>query len=111
GGEGGRDAGRNVMGRGVGGVGVDVVSPLARRVQLLLRPALGPEGGNAGKAAELILNWDGALRADSPSAALYEVWTTRLRAELTHRAVPDRMQEVLPTWYLYQVVLELSQPR
>src|SRR5215813_6678474 len=109
--EGARDAGRKFTVPDMEALQLDVVSLLARRLQLLLRPALGAEGGNAGKAAELILNWDGALRADSPSAALYEVWTTRLRAELTHRAVPERMQRVLPTWYLYQVVLELSQPR
>jgi penicillin amidase len=82
---------------------LDVVSLLARRMQVLLRQALGAEGGGAGKAAE--------LSADSSSAALYEVWTTRLCTELTRRAVPDRMQGVLPTWSLYEVVLELSQPR
>jgi len=90
---------------------LDVVSPLARRMQVLLRRALGAQGGNAGQAGQLILDWDGDLRADSPSAALYEVWTTRLRTELTRRAVPDHMQGVLPTWSLYKVVLELSQPR
>jgi penicillin amidase len=90
---------------------LDVVSLLARRMQVLLRQALGAEGGSAGKAAELILHWDGDLRADSSSAALYEVWTSRLCTALTRRAVPDRMQGVLPTWSLYEVVLELSQPR
>jgi penicillin amidase len=90
---------------------LDVVSLLARRMQILLRQALEAAGGSAGTGTELILGWDGELRADSPSAALYEVWTTRLRAELTHRAVPDRLQGVLPTWSLYQVVLELTQPR
>jgi penicillin amidase len=90
---------------------LDVVSLLAQRMQVLLRQALGAQGGSAGKAAELILDWDGELRGDSPSAALYEVWTARLCTELTHRAVPDRMQGVLPTRSLYDVVLELSQPR
>jgi penicillin G amidase len=109
--QGARHAGHKVTVPDMEALQLDVVSLLARRMQLLLRQALVAEGGNPGKAAELILDWDGALRADSPSAALYEVWTTRLRSELTHRAAPDRMQGVLPTWSLYLVALELSQPR
>ena len=90
---------------------LDVVSLLAQRMQALLRQALAAEPGSAAQAAELILNWDGDLRADSPSAALYEMWTSRLCTELTHRAVPDRVRDALPTWSAYQVVIELSQPR
>jgi penicillin G amidase len=109
--EGARHAGHRLTVPDMEALQLDVVSLLARRMQLLLRQALGAEGGTTAKAAELILDWNGELRTDSPSAALYEVWTTRLCTELTQRAVPDRMQGVLPTWSLYQVVLELSQPR
>jgi penicillin G amidase len=90
---------------------LDVVSLLARRLQVLLRQALGPAASHGGKATELLLHWDADLRTDSPSAALYEVWTVRLRSAVTRRALPDRIQSVLPTWSLYPVVLELSEPR
>jgi penicillin amidase len=76
-----------------------------------LRQATAAEAGSASTAAKLILDWDGDLRADSASAALYEVWSSRLRSEVTRRAVPDRAQGVMPTWTLYQVVRELSEPR
>jgi penicillin amidase len=109
--EGARHAGHKLTVPDMEALQLDVVSLLARRMQVLLRQALGAGGGSAGEATELILDWDGELRADSPSAALYEVWTTRLCTELTHRAVPERVQGVLPTWSLYEVVLELSQPR
>ena len=93
------------------GLQLDVVSLLAQRLQALLRQALGPQAGDVGKAPALLLNWNGELRADSPSAALYEVWALRLRAAVTQRAVPERIQGDLPTWPLYRVVLELSEPR
>jgi penicillin G amidase len=109
--EGARRSGHRLTVPDMEALQLDVVSLLARRMQVLLRQALGAEGGNAGQAARLILDWDDDLRADSPSAALYEVWTSRLRAELTHRAVPDGAPGALPTWSLYHVVLELSEPR
>ena len=109
--EGARQAGHRLTVPDMEALQLDVVSLLARRIQALLRQALESGGGNIGKEAQLILGWDGDLHADSPSAALYEVWTTRLCTELTHRAVPARMQGVLPTWSLYEAVLELTQPR
>jgi penicillin G amidase len=108
--EGARRAGHRLTVPDMEALQLDVVSLLARRMQVLLRQALGVDGEGARKASALILDWDGDVRADSPSAALYEVWTTRLRTELTHRAAPDLMPGVLPTWSVYRVVLELSQP-
>jgi len=90
---------------------LDVVSLLARRLQALLREAPQPDAESARQAAELLLKWDGTLTADSPSAALYEVWTLQLRRAVTRRALPESAQGVMPAWSLYQVVLELSEPR
>jgi penicillin amidase len=90
---------------------LDVVSLLARQLQALLRQAVAPASGPANKAAGLLLDWDCALRADSASAALYELWTLQLRKAVTRRALPESAQEAMPTWSLYQVVLELSVPR
>ena len=109
--EGARQAGHRLTVPDMEALQLDVVSLLARRMQVLLRQSPAAPGDNASKAAQLILDWDGELRADSPSAALYEVWTMRLCSELTQRALPARMQGVLPTWSLYEAVLELSQPR
>ena len=47
----------------------------------------------------------------SASAALYEVWTLQLRTAVTRRALPEGARGVMPTWSLYRVVLELSEPR
>ena len=109
--EGARSSGHKLTVPDMEALQLDVVSLLARRMQVLLRQATAADGASAGKAAELILDWDSDLRVDSASAALYEVWTSRLRTEVTHRAVPFRLQGVMPTWTLYQVVLELSEPR
>src|SRR6516162_9796070 len=109
--EGARSSGHKLTVPDMEALQLDVVSLLARRMQVLLRQATAADGASAGKAAELILDWDSDLRVDSSAAALYEVWTSRLRTEVTHRAVPFRLQGVMPTWTLYQVVLELSEPR
>jgi penicillin amidase len=109
--EGARSSGHKLTVPDMEALQLDVVSLPARRLQALLRRAIAADGGSASKAAELILDWDDDLRVDSASAALYELWTSRLRTEVTHRAVPDRLQGVMPTWTLYQVVLELSEPR
>jgi penicillin amidase len=89
---------------------LDVVSLLARRLQGLLRQALGAEAASPDRAVELLLNWDCALRTDSPSAALYEVWAAQLQQAVTRRALPAPAQDLMPTWPLYEVVLELTEP-
>jgi penicillin amidase len=42
---------------------------------------------------------------------LYELWTLQLRKAVTQRALPEAARSALPTWSLYQAVLELSEPR
>lgn len=93
----------------------DVVSLPARRLQLLLRDALGSGGAansdTTSRAAALLLGWDCAVRADSPSAALYELWADELRKSVTRLAVPDRARAVVRTWPSDRVVAELAAPR
>jgi penicillin amidase len=60
---------------------------------------------------QLLLRWDCALRADSPEAAVYEVWAGELRSAVTARAVPAEAQEVFGQLPLPRVVAELSNPR
>jgi penicillin G amidase len=92
----------------------DVVSLLARQLQPLLRSAL--RGGAAvsrpvADAAALLLRWDCAVRADSPAAALYELWALQLRKSVTRLAVPERARAVVKPWPLAEAVTELSTPR
>ena len=105
------DAGQKVTVADMEALQLDAVSLLARRLQALLRAALESGGEKTQLAARLLLNWDGALRSDSPSAALYEVWAMQLRRVVTHRALPASAPDLMPAWSLYQVVLELSEPR
>jgi len=93
----------------------DVVSLLARRLQPLLRNALGSGGTGVSKAVAdaggLLLQWDCAVRADSPAAALYELWALELRRSVTRLAVPPGARAMVKTWPLEQVAAELSKPR
>jgi penicillin amidase len=90
---------------------LDVVSLPARRLQSLLRQALGSATAAPGTAAQLLLSWDCALRTSSPAAALYELWALQLRQAVTTRAVPEPARAAMQTWSLYQVLLELSEAR
>ena len=103
-----RSAGHKLTVADMQALQLDVVSLLARRLQALLRQALGSDA--ATPAAQLVLNWDCALRADSPNAALYELWAAQLRQTVTRRALPEPARGAMPIWSLYQVVLELSEP-
>src|SRR5579859_3296091 len=93
----------------------DVVSLFARELQGLLRQAMdaAPEAvaQPARSASNALLDWDCALRADSPQAALYELWAAELRSELTVRAVPEAVRRARGKLPLSQVVKELSQPQ
>ena len=93
----------------------DVVSLPARQLQPLLRNALRSGGTGARKAvadaAGLLLQWDCAVRTDSPAAALYEVWALELRESITRLAVPQGARAIVKTWPLVRVVAELAKPR
>jgi penicillin G amidase len=93
----------------------DVVSRLARELQPLLRNAVGLVSPGVSQpvadAAALLLQWDCAVRADSPAAALYELWALELRRSVAGLAVPERARAIVKTWPLTRVVAELSKPR
>ena len=90
----------------------DVVSLLARDLQRLLRGAVGsrPLAADEQHIAQLMLNWDCALRTDSPEAALYEFWAQELQAVVTARMVAVDLRDTLGPLPLYRVVQELKQP-
>ncbi|MBS1101626.1 penicillin acylase family protein [Gluconobacter sp. Dm-62] len=70
----------------------DTFSVLALQMVRLLPevpPALAPEAG-------LLRAWNGRIDADSPAAALYEVWWTRLERALHARIIPPSLHDLLP---------------
>lgn len=77
----------------------DTVSKPARRIVDRLRAT--HTGPDAQRARTLLTEWDGDLRADSPAAALFEVWYRRhLRPALLSAAVepivgPERRQQAV----------------
>ena len=93
---------------------LDVVSLHARALQNLLRTALADETIKAPEqdrsAAQLLLSWDCALRADSPQAALYELWVMELRKAVTVLMVPENARAALGELSTRQVIAVLTQP-
>jgi penicillin G amidase len=93
----------------------DVVSLFARELQGLLRRAMEATRVAVAEpertASNSLLEWDAALRADSPQAALYEFWAAELRSALTARAVPAAARAAVGKLPLSWVMKELSQPR
>ena len=47
-------------------------------------------------AASLLRAWNGRIEADSPAAALYEIWWTRLERALYAVLIPPHLRELLP---------------
>jgi penicillin amidase len=93
----------------------DVVSLFARALQGLLRGAI-INSAEAGAepvriAVHALLDWDDALRVDSPQAALYEIWAAELRDAMVARAVPNAARSAMNKLPLSWVMKELSQPR
>jgi penicillin amidase len=85
----------------------DVTSLPARQLQALLRPAAGSAPSSA---AKMILDWDGALKAGSAAAALYEFWVLELEDAVKKLAVPAEARNAAGM-YLPRVVEELQHPR
>jgi penicillin amidase len=93
----------------------DVISLPARDLLRLLREAVdrGSATADAGhrRIVQMLLQWDGSLRADSPEATVYEFWITELRSAMTARIVPAEAQKVFGELSLGRMLHELSNPR
>jgi penicillin amidase len=90
----------------------DVISGSARDLQRLLRAAVEQRGYTPDPAAlssaHMLIDWDCALRADSPAAALYELWAIELRHLWTVQEVPAAAQKAMRDLPIGQVVKEIS---
>ena len=92
----------------------DVVSMPARDLQRLLRGATDRHS-TAGDdrhrlIVQMMLQWDGSLRADSPEATIYEFWAAELRSAMTDRIVPMPAQKAFGELSMGRVLHELSFP-
>jgi penicillin amidase len=90
----------------------DVVSLLAQDLQRLLRAArAAPDAaGEAQDMVRMMLDWDGALRVDSPQAALFEFWVHDLQREVTALLVPQSAREALGDVTRVRLARELDEP-
>ncbi|HKW34452.1 MAG TPA: penicillin acylase family protein, partial [Candidatus Acidoferrum sp.] len=85
----------------------DVVSLPARDLQGLLKRAAANSPSNA---AKLLLDWDCAMRMDSPAATLYVFWAAELQDALTKLVVPAEAVKAGERRHLPQVIDDLSHP-
>jgi penicillin amidase len=96
----------------MGSLQSDVVSLPARHLQPLLRASLESQGtavpATTRAAAELLLQWDGALKVDSGAAVLYELWTQELTNLVMDRLVPKQARALVPPWPTSRVVSEVE---
>jgi penicillin amidase len=92
----------------------DVVSMSARDLQRLLREA-ADRNSTAGDdrqrhIVQMMLKWDGALRADAPEATIYEFWAAELRSAIVARLVPVSAQKAFGELSVGRMLHELSAP-
>ena len=90
----------------------DVVSQLARDLQRLLRAARAQPNSSQEEDAtvQMMLDWDGALRADSPQATLFELWLDELQKALTSALVPEKARAALGLLTRVRLTQELLHP-
>ncbi|HET9391351.1 MAG TPA: penicillin acylase family protein [Steroidobacteraceae bacterium] len=105
-----RDAGRKLTMEDMEALQTDVVSLPARRLQVMLRQAPDTGAVDGKLARKMLLDWDCALRTDSPAAALFEAWAVHLRTAVTRRIVPESARAVLHRSSIAEVVDDLSTP-
>ena len=91
----------------------DVVSLMARRLQPMLKAAIAARGdavpATTRSAADMLVNWDGALLENSAPAAVFELWTQELSKLVMDQVVPPPARGILPAWSTPKVVGVLEQ--
>jgi penicillin amidase len=88
----------------------DILSIPARRIIALLAP-LSSDDARTKAALDLLRGWDGRQPAESPQAALFEVWQTRhLRKAFREAVMPPAAAAALPTTDMNRMLEWLEQP-
>lgn len=88
----------------------DILSIPARRLMALLAP-LSSDEEKVKRALDLLRGWDARQPADSPQAALFEVWQTRhLRKAFREAVLPPAAAAALPTTDMDRMLEWLEQP-
>ncbi|MXO61445.1 penicillin acylase family protein [Qipengyuania oceanensis] len=85
----------------------DVQSLPARALQKLLPRELSD---GARKAADMLLEWDCDVHADSAAALLYEVTLPILRAAFREMVIPEAARDLIPTVNLSAMLETLADP-
>ena len=105
-------AGHKLTVADMGALQSDVVSLMARKLQPLLKAALAARGNSVPPktrgAADMLLNWDGALLESSAPAALFELWTQELDKLVMGQVVPPAARGVI-SWSTPKVLGILDQ--
>lgn len=107
-----RRSGHKVSVGEMGALQSDVLSLNAQLLQPMLQAALSAPERRAQEstraAAELLLHWDGELRAESAAAVLFELWIPELTRLTMDRMVPAAAREVVPAWPATRVIGTLA---
>ena len=106
-------AGRKLTVGDMGALQSDVVSLMARKLQPMLKAAVVARGDSVPAttrtAADMLLNWDGALLESSAPAALFELWTQELNQLVMEQVVPAPARGAISSWSTPKTVGVLEQ--
>ena len=103
-----RDSAHKLTMDDISALQTDVTSLVARTWQQRLFQVAASEAGTDA-AVKMILDWDARLTADSPAAALYEVWRAKLDQIAIVRSVPPAMRETIAgAWEPQQTIAFFS---
>jgi penicillin G amidase len=86
----------------------DVFSEPARQLLGLLESATWPKPG---PVAQMLLDWDRRVRADSAAAGLFEAWVKIVRKATVEKVVNGPAKELLGEWSLALVLEHLTNPK
>ena len=105
--------GRKLTVGDMGALQSDVVSLMARELQPMLQAAVAARGDSVPattrSAADMLLNWDGALLEGSAPAALFELWTQELNRLVMEQVVPPPARDAISSWSTPKTVSVLEQ--
>ncbi|MDZ7638092.1 MAG: penicillin acylase family protein [Bryobacterales bacterium] len=75
----------------------DETSMPAREVREILRALPPPRNGDAARARQMLLAWDGVLAKDSAGAAVYSLFFRGLRHLFVTGILPEKLRDILAT--------------
>lgn len=83
----------------------DELSLQARKLIDLLRPWITPAPVMVHDALEMLLNWNCVLAAESPAAALFEIWLSQIRSHFLDRHVDATARSVVTVYLQLDTII------